>query len=85
MLQFVADGEPRDIVRMRLRTTVLGPIDIDGRELAAFRAVVEDVRVDRVTYADVRTGMQYVLKDEPTVVGRWRRQVELLQAAGTTH
>ena len=82
VLQFVADGEPRDIVRIRLRATPMGPLDVDGRELAAFRAEVEDVRVDRVTYADVTSGMRYVLKDELAVVDRWRRQVGLLQAAG---
>lgn len=80
VLQFVADGSPRDIVRMRLRATSLGPLDVDGRELAAFRAVFEEVRIDTVTYAHVTSGMRYVLKDEPAVSARWHRQVDLLIA-----
>ena len=80
VLQVVADGSPRDIVRLRLRATSMGPLDVDGRELAAFRAVVEDVRVDTVTYANVTSGMRYVLKDEPAVSARWRQQVDLLLA-----
>lgn len=85
VLQFIADGDPRDIVRLRLRATSLGPLDVEGRELAAFRTVVEDVRVDTVTYATVSTGVRYALKDEPTVTARWRKQVDVLLAHAAQH
>lgn len=46
--------------------------------LAAFAARVERVKNDEVAYARVRHGIEYELTEAPSVLARWRRQIDWL-------
>jgi hypothetical protein len=78
LLQFVGGGDPRELVKVRLRVVYLGRLDVEERELAAYRATLDDLRVDGVTYADVTAGLSYVLKEHESVIARWRTQLTAL-------
>jgi hypothetical protein len=48
--------------------------------LARFSARVKRVRVDRVDYAEITTGIRFRLKDPATVLDRWEQAISNLRA-----
>lgn len=59
-----------------------GPdISAEGMNRAYFECSVEDVLVDKVTYAKITSGISFELPDPDAVLGRWQRTIDLVRVA----
>jgi hypothetical protein len=59
-----------------------GPdIGATGMHRAYFECAVDEVLVDKVTYAKITSGISFELPDPETVLGRWQQTIDLLRAA----
>jgi hypothetical protein len=60
-----------------------GPdIVADGMNRAYFETRVDEVLVDKVTYARITSGIAFELPDPATVIGRWQQTIDMVRAAG---
>jgi hypothetical protein len=48
---------------------------------AYFECGVDEVLVDKVTYAKITSGISFELPDPETVLGRWQQTIDLVRAA----
>ena len=59
-----------------------GPdINVTGMNRAYFECGVDEVLVDKVTYAKITSGISFELPDPETVLGRWQQTIDLVRAA----
>ncbi len=59
-----------------------GPdITAEGMNRAYFECGVDDVLVDKVTYAKITSGISFELPDPETVLGRWQQTIDLVRVA----
>jgi len=59
-----------------------GPdITAEGLNRAYFECAVDDVLVDKVTYAKITSGISFELPDRDGVLARWGRTIDLVRAA----
>lgn len=59
-----------------------GPdITAEGMNRAYFECGVDDVLVDKVTYAKITSGISFELPDKDAVLGRWQRTIDLVRVA----
>jgi hypothetical protein len=66
---------PRTAVYVGLEATRAG----ESSGLALFTALPVWVRRDEVDYAEITSGVRYVLRDPAAVVPRWRRAIEAMR------
>ena len=60
-----------------------GPdITAEGMNRAYFECSVDEVLVDKVTYATITSGITFELPDPEAVLARWQRTIDLVGAAG---
>jgi hypothetical protein len=52
-----------------------------GMNRAYFECAVDEVLVDKVTYAKITSGISFELPDPEAVLGRWQETVDLVRAA----
>jgi hypothetical protein len=56
-------------------------ISAEGLNRAYFECSVDDVLVDKVTYAKITSGISFELPDRDGVLARWSRTIDLVRAA----
>jgi hypothetical protein len=54
-----------------------------GMSRAYFECAVDEVLVDKVTYARITSGISFELPDPDAVLGRWQQTIDLVRAAPT--
>jgi hypothetical protein len=52
-----------------------------GLHRAYFECAVDEVLVDKVTYAKITSGISFELPDPETVLGRWQQTIDLVRTA----
>jgi hypothetical protein len=52
-----------------------------GMHRAYFECTVDEVLVDKVTYAKITSGISFELPDPETVLARWQQTIDLVRAA----
>jgi len=59
-----------------------GPdLDAPGMHRAYFECAVDEVLVDKVTYARITSGISFELPDPDAVLGRWQETIDLVRSA----
>ena len=59
-----------------------GPdIGATGMHRAYFEGTVDEVLVDKVTYAKITSGISFELPDPEAVIGRWQQTIDLVREA----
>jgi hypothetical protein len=76
LLYLVADGAGYAI---DVRATAVGELREDGIHAAVFEAVINEVREDRVTYAELTEAPSFRLVNRERELARWRRTVDAMQ------
>ena len=59
-----------------------GPdLTVTGMNRAYFEAAVDEVLVDKVTYATITSGISFELPDPEAVLGRWQQTIDMVREA----